>query len=120
MTNPDQNKKAIVLIEPPQFVTVFIQNNDKTEIKKFKMRKGTNLWFQLRKNGLSIGSACSGVGVCAACDVEIEILNPDQPLSEETELEVNSKVRNGVSPQKRLACMVRIWSDVVVRSKGFC
>lgn len=57
-------------------VTVYTKQN--AVLKKFSMRKGGNLWVWLRKNGVPIGSACSGVGVCGACTVSVRIENNDE------------------------------------------
>ena len=84
-------------------------------------RPGTNLWFQLRKHGIPIGSSCSGVGVCGACAVQVRPLEAADAadttgpaLSEETPFEHDTKARHGIASQKRLACLVRLWGDVVV------
>ena len=84
-------------------------------------RPGTNLWFQLRKHGVPIGSSCSGVGVCGACAVQVRSSEPPDAadstspgLSEETAFERDTKARHGIASHKRLACLVRLWGDVTV------
>jgi ferredoxin len=95
-------------------------------------RAGTNLWFQLRKHGIPIGSSCSGVGVCGACVVETRPVQepkdgqgqPEpstiQPtsVSPETAFETESKSRHGVPSHCRLACLVRVWQDIECRVRG--
>lgn len=101
-------------------------------MREIEARAGTNLWFQLRKHGFPIGSSCSGVGVCGACAVRVTPLgnahtqvtqqaagsqDTDQresAVSTETPLESQSKIRNGIGTDKRLACLVRLWGDVLV------
>jgi ferredoxin len=94
-------------------VTVLDKNCNK--LKEFSMRKGSNLWVYLRKNGLPIGSACSGVGVCAACDVKLTILSQDS-VSEQNDFEKQSLIRNNKNDNNRLACMCRVYHDISVQA----
>lgn len=81
--------------------------------RQIDARKGTNLWYQLRKNGVPIGAACSGVGVCAACAIHIDTC-PEGSISPETPFETESKSRNAIPKELRLACLVRVWDDITV------
>lgn len=96
-------------------VTVSVQDRLGTVVKEFQVRKGMNLWFQLRKHGLPIGAACSGVGVCAACDVEICSPEGSFTIDNESEFERSSKQRQGIDLSRRLSCLVRVWCDLIVK-----
>ncbi len=81
-------------------------------LRTFEMRGGMNLWVFLRKNGLPVGAACSGVGVCAACHVRVE---PPEGVTAASAFEVDSLARNGRDPSsERLACLCRVLDDVSV------
>jgi ferredoxin len=85
-------------------------------IKTFEARAGLNLWVLLRRNGLPIGAACSGVGVCAACDVEVTPTASIHPQVS-SQFETDSMARNQkTAPGLRLACLLRVVADVTVRA----
>ncbi|MES2615187.1 MAG: 2Fe-2S iron-sulfur cluster-binding protein [Bdellovibrionota bacterium] len=84
-------------------------------IDEFTMRGGMNLWVFLRKRGLPIGSACSGVGVCAACDVKIKELS-ENSISIKNDFEKESLQRNNKPTECRLACLCRVYNDVEVQA----
>lgn len=93
-------------------VTVRCTRLDGKVVRTFSMRGGLNLWVFLRKNGLPIGAACSGVGVCAACHVHV---SPEGNVTAAGEFEKDSLARNGRDPAVlRLACLCRVTGDVVV------
>ena len=94
-------------------VTVRLQNSAGVEIDSFEMRRGLLLWVFIRKRGHAIGSACSGVGVCGACDVQIV---DSGKLSEKTEFEAESLKKHGKAEDRRLACLCRVFDDVTVRA----
>jgi ferredoxin len=95
-------------------VTLLNRNGEKIDV--FSMRKGTNLWVFLRKRGWPIGAACSGVGVCGACDVWIEGAD-EHCVPSPTEFEINTLERQGKDPSERLACLCRVFSDLTVRAQ---
>lgn len=93
-------------------VTVRCRTRDGRLVREFPLRAGLNLWVFLRKHGLPIGAACSGVGVCAACHVEV---TPPEAVSPAGEFERGSLSRNGKDPaRQRLACLCRVVGDVEV------
>lgn len=99
-------------------VTVRLLNKDGVEFDSFQMRSGMNLWVFIRKRGHPIGSACSGVGVCAACAVK---LTPDSTsahaaASPQNDFERQSLERHGHSKDERLACLTRVFGDVTVQA----
>ena len=81
-------------------------------VKTFASRGGMNLWAMIRKIGLPIGSACSGVGVCAACHVKV---SPPQSVTEQSEFEASALTKNGKDPlEERLACLCRVRNNLEV------
>lgn len=83
------------------------------QIDSFEMRAGSNLWVVLRKRGHAIGSACSGVGVCGACDVSLAS-NVSLSVTPQNDFERDTLLRNGKTPDQRLACLCRVFSDIEV------
>ncbi len=94
-------------------VTILNKNGDK--IDEFFMRGGMNLWVFLRKQGLPIGSACSGVGVCGACCVSVKGVG-SECVSLQNEFEKETLLRNGKSSHLRLACLCRVYTDIGVQA----
>jgi ferredoxin len=88
-------------------------------VKKFSVRGGANLWVALRKAGVPIGASCSGVGVCAACDVKAE---PRNSLTAQTDFEIQSLNRNHKTATNdecqsvRLACLCRVIGGLNLRT----
>lgn len=95
-------------------VKVTVLNKDGKKIDEFFMRGGSNLWVFIRKHGLPIGSACSGVGVCAACDVKIRSL--PNSVSTQNDFEKNSLKRNNKDDSSRLACLCRVYNDIEIQA----
>jgi len=73
---------------------------------------GTPLIDAARRAALPIASACGGDGLCARCGVEI--LASAGPVAEETPAESAAKRRNRIAPGLRLACRLRVASDLSV------
>jgi ferredoxin len=81
-------------------------------VRQCVSRGGLNLWAVLRKNGVPIGAACSGVGVCAACSVRV---SPSEALTPQEAFERESLANHGHDPDaQRLACLCRVLDDVTV------
>lgn len=97
------------------FVVITVLNKAGEQIDQFTIRSGANIWVFLRKRGLPIGSACSGVGVCGACSLKISSTHSNA-VSEKNLFEIETLKRNGKSPQERLGCLCRIYHDVTVQS----
>ena len=72
--------------------------------------KGTRLIDAIRRAGLPIARACGDDLVCAKCGVLIE----QGRVSRESAVERNTKERNQVAPELRLACALRVHDDLVV------
>lgn len=100
-----------------KIVTVTILNKQGQQIDQFEMRGGMNLWVFLRKRGLPIGSACSGVGVCGACHIKvIENESRSESLSPKNDFERNTLARNDKPDSERLACLCRVYADVTIQA----
>lgn len=97
-------------------IEISVYSKDDQLLKKFYMRKGTNLWISLRKNGLPIGAACSGVGVCGACNIEIIESSNLKPVSPQNEFERSTLLRNGKNPEDRLACLTRVSDNLSIKA----
>lgn len=95
------------------FVTVL--NKDGHKIDEFEMRGGMNLWVFLRKRGLPVGSACSGVGVCGACNIKV-VGKKSNSLSPKNDFERSTLERNQKPDTERLACLCRVYDDVTVQA----
>ena len=95
--------------------TVKLIAKDGSQLDEFTMRCGTNLWVFIRKRGHSIGAACSGVGVCAACHVEMTEGN-SSALSEQNDFERQQLSQHGLPETNRLACLCRVFGDVSVKA----
>lgn len=97
-------------------IKIRVLNKEKSQVKIFEARRGSLLWAQLRRAQLPVGAACSGVGVCGACDVFIE---SDPPLEGANDFEAEVLHRNRKPEGVRLSCLVRVWNDVTVWSDRF-
>jgi ferredoxin len=110
------------------FVTVTLKNKFGKKIDSFVARRGTSLWYNIRKRGVSIGASCSGVGVCCKCDIYVEAtsftenIQPTQAF-EVSVLESNALEKIGVNlpagiinPEKtkRISCLMRLLTDTTV------
>lgn len=100
-------------------VRVVVRDRRGIEIDAFDVRAGSNLWVFLRKRGHALGAACSGVGVCGACDVSLTARDPQDSnaVTIQTQFEKDTLRRNGKSESHRLACLCRVFDDVEVRAE---
>ena len=73
---------------------------------------GARLYEVIRGAGLPLGGACAGEGICAACGLRVLAGDPGP----EGPLERRRKAENGVRPELRLACFVRLRGDLSVRA----
>jgi ferredoxin len=98
-----------------KLVKVTVLNKNGKKIDEFFMRGGTNLWVFIRKRGLPIGSACSGVGVCGACDIKVNERTPSS-TSTKNNFEQETLKRNNKSEDSRLACLCRVYNDIEIQA----
>jgi len=80
--------------------------------RSVRVATGTPLIDAARRAALPIASACGGDGLCARCGVEI--LASASPIAAETPAESAAKRRNRIAPELRLACRLRVASDLSV------
>ncbi len=78
--------------------------------KVLDVPKGTLLINAIRSAGLPIASACSDDLVCAKCGVRVL----EGRVTRESAVERDTKRRNRVPPELRLACALRVNDDLVV------
>ena len=97
-------------------VKITLMNKSGKKIDEFHMRGGSNLWVFLRKRGLPIGAACSGVGVCGACNVHITS-NDENAISIKNDFEKETLFKNEKPQENRLACLCRVFSDITVQAE---
>lgn len=79
----------------------------KTEID---VPKGTRLIQAIREAGLPIASPCGDELLCGKC--RVSILSGE--VVREAGVEADAKRRNGVDPEQRLACAVRVHHDLSI------
>jgi Na+-transporting NADH:ubiquinone oxidoreductase subunit NqrF len=96
-------------------VNVTLINKNGEKIDEFKMKSGSILWVFIRKRGFPIGSAWSGVGVCGACNIKI-VSNNDESTSEQTPFEKETLSKNNKNSEDRLACLCRVYNNIVVQA----
>jgi adenylate cyclase len=73
---------------------------------------GTSLLEAVRSAGLPIASACGAQALCGRCGVRV--LRGGDALGPETPAETDSKRRNRVPGELRLACRVAVEGDLEV------
>jgi adenylate cyclase len=78
--------------------------------RSLEVARGTLLVDAVRAAGLPIASACGDELVCARCGVRIL----EGRVSRESRLERETKQRNRVPSDLRLACAIRVHGDLVV------
>ncbi len=72
--------------------------------------KGTRLIDAIRSAGLPIARACGDDLVCAKCGVRVL----EGRVSLESPVERDTKRRNRVPPELRLACALRVNNDLII------
>lgn len=107
--------------DPLLTIQIDLHDRNGKKIDSIYVRAGVNLWVSVRKYGLPIGSACSGVGVCGACHLKISSIhnensNKDSVISKKTEFEISTLTRNQKPADERLACLCRVYGPISVQS----
>ena len=92
----------------PQGEVKVIVNGD-TE-KPLMVEPGTNLLTALSEQSIFLPSACGGGGTCAMCECHI-----DNGGGDVLPTELNHLTRREVAENKRLACQVKVRSDMDIR-----
>ena len=99
-----------------KIVKISLMNKSGEIFDEFNIRAGSNLWVFLRKRGLPIGAACSGVGVCGACNVKIIHMSPNS-LSIQNNFEKETLQKNNKTQNERLACLTRVFQDITLQAE---
>ena len=76
---------------------------------------GTTLLEAARRAELPLASACGESGVCGRCG--LEILEGAGSLADPSWRERDTKARNRVDSDLRLACLSEVWGDLVVTAR---
>ena len=74
------------------------------------VRKGVRLIDVIREAGLPIARACGDELVCAKCGVRVL----EGQVTRESPIESRTKRRNRVPAELRLACALRVHSDLAI------
>jgi len=80
--------------------------------RTLRVTPGTNLLQAARAAGLPIAQACGGEALCGRCAVRL--VQGADAVAPETKREQESKRRNRVSAELRLACQVVPTADLEV------
>ena len=92
----------------PQGDVKIIVNGD--ESKPFLVEPGSSLLSALSDQNIFLPSACGGGGTCAMCECHI-----DEGGGDVLPTELNHLTRREVAENKRLACQVKVRSDMKIR-----
>ena len=82
--------------------------------REIRVPRGTTLLEATRRAGLPMAYACDLEGLCARCG--LVIVEGFDTLRPPSSREHRAKAQNGVPPDQRLACLVRLETDLVVRA----
>jgi ferredoxin len=80
--------------------------------RELRVSRGTPLIEAIRRAGLPIARACGEELICGKCGVRIL----EGRVCRESAREKEMKKRNRVSPELRLACVIRVYDDLVLRA----
>lgn len=72
-------------------------------------RKANLLQF-LHSQGVPVGSACGGKGLCASC--KVTVLSGEKNLSRPNDQEATLAERNHLQHNERISCQCKILGDV--------
>jgi ferredoxin len=78
--------------------------------KTVEVPRGSLLIDVIRSAGLPIARACGDDLICALCGVRIL----EGEVSREKAVERETKARNRIAPELRLACALRVRDDLVI------
>ncbi len=82
--------------------------------KTFEVEAGTKLVLCLEDNGIDVLHRCGGIARCTTCRVEV-VNGEVSPLSEIERKVLTKDPDEDLSQQYRLACQIRVESDLTVR-----
>ncbi|MBN8554280.1 MAG: (2Fe-2S)-binding protein [Deltaproteobacteria bacterium] len=74
--------------------------------------KRCNLLAFLQSQGIAVGSACGGKGLCASC--KVSVLNGEKNLSRPNDREIELNSRNNLQLKERIACQCKVLGDIEI------
>jgi Na+-transporting NADH:ubiquinone oxidoreductase subunit F len=74
--------------------------------------KRCNLLAFLQSQGIPVGSACGGKGLCASC--KITVLSGEKNLSRPNDRELDLTSRNGLQLKERISCQSKVLGDIEI------
>ncbi len=78
--------------------------------RELRVPRGTRLTEAIRQAGLPVAQACGEELICAKCGVRIVAGRVGRESAQEREM----KQRNRVPPELRLACVIRVYDNLVL------
>jgi len=86
-----------------------IQEN---KVQSIEAKRRDNLLRLLQSNGVPVGSACGGHGLCASC--KVRVTQGEKNLSPPNDIEVELKDRNRIPDTERIACQCEVLGDIEI------
>jgi len=81
-------------------------------VKEFEAPRHSNLLKFLQQQGISVGSACGGLGICASC--KVTVLKGQRNLTAPNEVEEDLAERNNLIRNERISCQTQILGDIEI------
>jgi len=81
-------------------------------IEELEAPKKANLLKFLQEKGISVGSACGGMGICASC--KVTVLQGHRHLSPANEVEEDLAERNNLQRNERISCQTEVLGDIEI------
>jgi 2Fe-2S ferredoxin len=80
--------------------------------KELEAPRKANLLEFLQSNGIPVGSACGGNGLCASC--KVQIVSGKKALTRPNDKEIDLADRNNLHEDERIACQCRVMGDLEI------
>jgi len=74
--------------------------------------KKANLLKFLQENGIPVGSACGGQGLCASC--KVQVVEGSHHLNSPNDREMDLIERNHLQNSERISCQCKILGDIEI------
>jgi 2Fe-2S ferredoxin len=82
------------------------------KIEEIDAPKKSNLLKLLQSKGISVGSACGGMGICASC--KVTVIQGASHLSPPNEIEEDLAERNNLQRNERISCQTEVLGDIEI------
>ncbi len=79
--------------------------------EKYELKRNEDILLCAQNNGIPMGSACGGWGMCAAC--RITILSGKENLNPISEEEEDLRSLYNLSENERIGCLTKVRSGTV-------